>query len=276
MTVTPPTYAAHVVTPPVSLSPSSASTFEQCPRRFRYSAIDQIAEPATNATAKGTAVHRSLELLFSTIDRGQRTREHTSKFLAEACEELAKDGTFSGIANFPGLEKFISLAETSLDGYFSMEDPNVPVAIMTETKLTRLLGHGELRGIIDRVDEAPDGSLSIIDYKTGKPPRAGYEDKEFKAMRTYALLLREHVGKTPVSLNLYYLRDGLRLTQPCDDRVVTASLRRTEALWSTITTSCEQERFQAKPGPLCRWCAFQPFCPGDAPIELLNTRIRRT
>ncbi|MEI6700274.1 MAG: PD-(D/E)XK nuclease family protein, partial [Actinomycetota bacterium] len=158
-----------MVTPPVSLSPSSASTFEQCPRRFRYSAIDQIAEPASNATAKGTAVHRSLELLFATVERGQRTRELASGFLSQACEELAQDGTLSSIADFPGLTRFTALAETSLDGYFSMEDPNEPVAIMTETKLTRLLGQGELRGIIDRVDESPDGSISIIDLKTGKP-----------------------------------------------------------------------------------------------------------
>ena len=48
---------------PTSLSPSKVASFKECALASRYSAIDQLPEPPSPWAAKGTLVHRILELL---------------------------------------------------------------------------------------------------------------------------------------------------------------------------------------------------------------------
>ena len=49
---------------PTSLSPSRVEAFTSCPLAFRFASIDRLPEPPHPATAKGSLVHRALELLF--------------------------------------------------------------------------------------------------------------------------------------------------------------------------------------------------------------------
>ncbi len=220
-------------------------------------------------------VHRALELLFAEVPRGERTREIASVMLLRAAEEHKESGVFLEIADFPGEEAFLQDGEDSLDGYFGIEDPNTPNTIMTEQRISQALGEVNVLGVIDRVDQLDDGSYVVIDYKTGKPPREGYEDKEFVALRTYAALLRRELGQTPVALSLYYLRDALKLTQICTDQVASAAENKIVKTYEAISTSCATDTFDVRRSRLCDWCAFQHFCPGEAPVHLKNTRTMR-
>ena len=51
--------------PPWSLSPSSVSSFKECPLAFRFSYLERLPEPPAPWTTKGTLVHRALELVVS-------------------------------------------------------------------------------------------------------------------------------------------------------------------------------------------------------------------
>ena len=63
--VTPLSYDQRMALPvPTSLSPSRVDAFTSCPLAFRFAAIDKLPEPPSPAAAKGTLVHRALELLF--------------------------------------------------------------------------------------------------------------------------------------------------------------------------------------------------------------------
>jgi putative RecB family exonuclease len=58
---------------PTSLSPSKVSSFRDCALAFRFSAIDRLPEPPTVPAAKGTLVHRVLELLLGRSPAGIST-----------------------------------------------------------------------------------------------------------------------------------------------------------------------------------------------------------
>src|SRR5262245_9453914 len=58
-TDSPPTWAV-----PASLSPSRVESFLSCPLAFRFTSIQKLPDPPTQATTKGSLVHRALELLF--------------------------------------------------------------------------------------------------------------------------------------------------------------------------------------------------------------------
>ena len=49
---------------PTSLSPSKVASFKDCALAFRFSAIDRLYEAPSPWAAKGTLVHRALELLY--------------------------------------------------------------------------------------------------------------------------------------------------------------------------------------------------------------------
>ncbi len=71
-----------------------------------------------------------------------------------------------------------------------------------------------LHGIIDRVDRAPDGSIRIVDYKTGGPSsfkkKAGLEGKKLQ-LALYALAARDalHLGN-PVDGFYWHIKQGER------------------------------------------------------------------
>jgi hypothetical protein len=64
-----------------------------------------------------------------------------------------------------------------------------------------------LRGILDRLDDGPDG-LRVVDYKTGATPGEGYESGVLFQLKFYALAVLLTHGRVPDELRLLYLADG--------------------------------------------------------------------
>src|SRR5947208_13758700 len=61
-----------------------------------------------------------------------------------------------------------------------------------------------LRGIVDRLDVAPDGALRVVDYKTGRAPDERFEARALFQMKFYALVLWRTAPVIPrVSRRLY-------------------------------------------------------------------------
>jgi hypothetical protein len=50
--------------------------------------------------------------------------------------------------------------------------------------------------------------------------------------------------------------------------------RKTGAVWNAIARACERDDFRPRPGPLCDYCTFRPYCPayGGDPVEALELR----
>ena len=88
-----------------------------------------------------------------------------------------------------------------LSNYFGVEDPATFEPLDRELDMTHALGSITIRGILDRIEERPEG-LVITDYKTGKAPPERYALPAFFALKIYALLIRERLGRTPVALRL--------------------------------------------------------------------------
>ncbi|HZC27461.1 MAG TPA: PD-(D/E)XK nuclease family protein, partial [Actinopolymorphaceae bacterium] len=198
------------------LSPSRASDFVSCPLRYRFRVIDRIPEPPSPAAVRGTVVHAVLERLFDlpaasrTVEQAVTLLEPQWKALVEAEPELAglfgdDDGAFVP----ERLENFLAEARGLLDGYFRLEDPTRLEPAEREMYVECVLDSGlMLRGYIDRLDEAPDGALRVVDYKTGKAPGPGYEQRAMFQMRFYALVLWRVRGIVPRLLQLVYLGSG--------------------------------------------------------------------
>jgi RecB family exonuclease len=77
------------------------------------------------------------------------------------------------------------------------------------------VGEYSINGRIDRIDQLPDGSLEIIDYKTGKPKEKIVGDDKDQLLiyqiATQELPRYRHLGATS-KLTFYYLNDNSQIS----------------------------------------------------------------
>jgi putative RecB family exonuclease len=244
------------------LSPSRASDYLQCPLLFRLRVIDRVPEPASPAAARGTLVHAVLEHLFD-LPAGERDLAAATALLAPRWRALLEeDERLQALPESADEEAWLASATDLLATYFTLEDPNRLAPAERELSVRWLTEDGwELRGIVDRLDVAPDGALRVVDYKTGRSPREGYEGSALFQMRFYALLLSRLRGRVPAMLQLVYLGDGVLLRHTPDERELESTERRVRAIWASIQDSARRGDFAPKRSALCGWCAHQALCP---------------
>jgi len=242
-----------------SLSPSRAGDFKRCPQLFKFSAIDRIPTPPTVYQARGTTAHLALERLFE-LPAMDRTPERLSDLFRAAWLEL-KPRAFPDL--FDGIEAERAWGIESLailNNYFAMEDPTQIDPLSRELDMTQAVGDMTIRGILDRMEETPEG-LVITDYKSGKAPPERFAMSAFFALKIYALLIRIREGRTPVALRLMYLTGPKVLEIPIDDGQLDAMERQLEALWNAIEQAIATDHFPPRTGVLCDWCSYQDICP---------------
>ena len=159
-----------------------------------------------------------------------------------------------------------------LDSYFALEDPTVLEPAERELFVECDLESGlRLRGYVDRLDEAPDGALRVVDYKTGRAPREGFEAKAMFQMRFYALVLWRLRGEVPRLLQLLYLGSGEVLRYEPDEADLRATERKVaRRLGRRSSGPPRTGDWRPSPSRLCDWCDHQALCPafGGTPPEL--------
>ena len=153
---------------PTSLSPSKVSSFTDCALAFRFSVIDRLPEPPSVAAAKGTVVHRALELLHC-LPPAERTLDAALACLPRATDDVLGSDEYREL-ELADRDGFLADAETLVRRYFAIEDPSRVRAIGLELRMEAEVGGVRLRGVIDRLELDDDGGLVVTDYKTGKVP----------------------------------------------------------------------------------------------------------
>ena len=183
---------------PRTLTPSKVTAFTRCPLAFRFTAIERRPEPPSPAKVKGTLVHAALEGLFWNHTEGARTRGAAEHELERAWDALQEDPEFAGLELDPAdAPAFLDDARILVDNYFALEDPNSVQAVGVELGVEMTVDGMRLRGKIDRLDIGPDGSLTVVDYKTGRAPSERYERGSLVGVQMYALLCESALGARP-------------------------------------------------------------------------------
>jgi putative RecB family exonuclease len=246
---------------PDSLSPSRIQSFTSCPLAFRFASVEKIPDPPTIHTTKGNVVHRTLEMLLG-LPSHERTEDvavelhHTTR-----AEYLEHPDLVSLQLPEKELEKFWSDALSLVRNYFTMEDPREIVPEGVELRIEASMGDFTLRGIIDRLERSDEGALIITDYKTGRSPHDSQKKERMTQMMLYAWLCRAHFGESPASLRLMYVRDGHTIVTEPTEQQISFQEKRTQAIWKAIATSCTTGRFAPQKSALCKFCAYQKWCP---------------
>jgi putative RecB family exonuclease len=242
------------------LSPSAVSEYENCPQQYKYRKIDKLPEPPSLDAERGTLVHTVLQDIFE-IPAAGRTIESAVDLLPSrwAAQLADKPALIDMVSNE---KEWLDRASALLQTYFSLENPTTFEATHREMHFENDFDANiYLHGYVDRLDIAPTGEVRIVDYKTGKAPKPGWEEKALFQLRVYALLYWKNNGVLPRLLQLIYLGDGkLVKSNP-----TMAELESTEKVLRRVAKdifiSIEKQYWPAKPSRLCDWCYFKSICP---------------
>jgi RecB family exonuclease len=235
----------------VRVSPSRIEAFEQSPLIWF---VDQVAGGSKSLAAGiGTIVHAAMESVSTDPEA-----ESTVEALARVSEERWKELRFEA----PWIEQRERRAlETKLDGLadylrrFESRDGHELVG--AEAGFSFRQGRAQVNGSIDRVERDGDGTLLVIDLKTGKYPVRAADMPGHAQMAAYQLALARGTvdglgapdadsepflsglagGPSHRGAALLYVAKGdrearftLRVQDPLDDEALAEIARRIEAV----------------------------------------------
>lgn len=242
------------------LSPSRIAEFNNCPQLYKYRVIDLLPEPPSIDAERGTLIHTILEDLFE-LPAADRTLDAAKELLPSRWQEqVSVKPEISALID--NEKEFSDRAESLLTNYFTLENPGNFEPTYRELHLEMDLSEKlYLHGYVDRLDIAPTGEVRIVDYKTGKSPKPGWEEKALFQLRVYALLYWRNHGVLPKLLQLIYLGDSKLIRNTPSETDLLQTERTLFRVAQEILDAIDKDSFRAKPSKLCDWCYFKSICP---------------
>ena len=180
----PPEPARPVATPHRPLSASALNMFVDCRRRwfFRY-VCDPIEEPDSSAASYGTAFHAALESFHAEFARPSEDLRAEMAQRLDALIVAAFDRARSTFATVVEVELQTQRARRTAVRYIDWlceRARQLPFEVVgIERRVAPTIGEHQFVGFIDRIDRFDaDGSLAVIDYKTGSIAESAKEYRE--------------------------------------------------------------------------------------------------
>lgn len=244
----------------MKISYSRARCYRSCPQRYKLQYIDKKPTPEYPPFIFGNLIHETLEYLHSP--------RHPQLPLPE---ELLSHYEVLYAATSSGFQKdhpdYFALGKEMLQKYLAKIPSSPPRTLAVEKFFTLPLNDShKLTGVIDRVDELPNGTLEVIDYKTGRTlPDQQQVNKDLQ-LSIYWRAAYHLWEASQIKLTFYYLYfDHLFNTSRSKKDFEEVKY----GLLETIE-EIEQGKFPPKPGQQCKWCLYSAWCPAKNPPTLLT------
>ncbi len=250
------------------LMPTSLELYRKCPRQYYYKHVAEIPEPERRAARFGTAVHKALERLHRKHPR--LSIQLKAELLQYFKEELQAVSFSSDVEKQQAIEQGEEVLTRFLEeeADLAQEIKNTEV----EKDLRLSLDHDILLSMrIDRLDTLSDGSVRVLDYKTGKLASGPEYLRQFQ-MPCYALAVQE-VMRNKLSrievVGLKKLHDNgqtERKILPWDGdgtekNLSPKRLAQLQQEIQEIAAAIRAGQFEARPDEdTCRYCSYRRLC----------------
>ncbi|MEM4181594.1 MAG: PD-(D/E)XK nuclease family protein [Candidatus Pacearchaeota archaeon] len=244
-------------------SHSKISTFEQCPKKYKFQYIDKI-EPDIETTIEafmGDLVHRTLEKLYK--DRYFQ-KENTKKDLIDFYNKLWKEEFSKEIIIVKkdfNEENYRKMGEKFISDYYDRFYPFDQLTIIgIETKDKMLLPDGNRWHVrIDKLACDKEGNYYVCDYKTNSKMKLQEEADSDRQLAMYSIWVRDKF-KDAKSVKLVW--HMLAFNKDVFSERTEKQLKKLQEEVMSIIKRIEKEKeFPTNPSPLCEYCGYRNICP---------------
>jgi len=219
--------------------------YRECPWKYKLIFVDGRRIPLNPKSSYGLSVHRALETWLSSGDDSLDALFDAlqSRWLADGYPDEATEA------------RWYAKAERTLARFHGEESSRRSKLIGVEKEFLWPLGAHEVRGMIDRIDQGPDGAYELVDYKTGPEAPAPERVASDLQLRFYALGARLGLGIRAATVTMDCVTAGQRVSAPYDpsgEDALTADIAEAAA-------GIEAGRF-APDTSFCPRCDFRKDC----------------
>ncbi len=232
--------------PVTYLSYSQLDTFMTCPLQYRYRYMLKIPVPPSAALSFGDTMHKTIRAFYELVKSGAHpTKQDLLRFLDDHWSHL-------GYGDKKYEEKMKRHGRDLLAGFYAKGfDPQVIPTGLEEPFKIKITPTLTLGGKIDRIDKLKDGTMEIIDYKTGTAPKTRDPRKDLQ-LTVYAMAAHEE----NVIVSFYFFEDQTKVSGTRTKEQLVAAREEIAKRAEEISRS----DFRATPGKFCDFCEFRMIC----------------
>ncbi len=219
--------------------------YRECPWKYKLHFVDGRKIPLNAKSSFGLSLHRALEAWFRANDLSLDAllAAYDSQWLSAGYADESEESRFKG------------KGERILGRFHREEESRRARTVGVEKEFFWASGSHRVRGMIDRIDQGPDGAYELIDYKTGPGAPKPEEVAADLQMRFYALGADRGLHLRPETLTVDCVAAGERVSAPYDPSGEAAL----EADIRAAASGIEAGVFEPKTS-FCHRCDFRRDC----------------
>ncbi|MBU2542907.1 PD-(D/E)XK nuclease family protein, partial [Patescibacteria group bacterium] len=277
--------AKFIYEPPKKFSFSQINSYNRCPYQYKLNHVLKIPMKGSASFSFGNTIHNTLQKFYERIQELNNVKQDSLFGLP-----VEKAHLLSGGVKVPKLEELLEIYEGKwiadwfdnkkqreeyfkkgkeiLKVFYASQKDNpfdntqgkwtIPVTLEGFFKIK--IGEFLINGRIDRIDQLEDGTLEIIDYKTGKgKEKLSTDDKQqllIYQIATQTLTEYKNIGEVS-QLTFYYINDNLRQSFIGKDKDIE---KLQEKLLDTMN-NIKAGKFEPTPSQhVCSYCEYKEIC----------------
>jgi DNA helicase-2/ATP-dependent DNA helicase PcrA len=238
------------------LSYSQIDTFELCPLHYKLKYLLKIQTPPTAAQSMGTSIHKTLHDFYYQKIQGEPIDNNTLLSI------LKNNWISEGYSSREHEEGSLMRVRKFLQDYYRTQYRPDQKPLLLEENFAFPLGAVKIGGKMDRVDDLGNGTIEIIDYKSGgKVPDQKVIDKDFQ-MTLYAMAATRiptpPFNKKPqvVKLSFYYFEEAKKISTIRTEKDFSFA----EEKINEIVHQIESSDFRCSGSQFCLTCEYKMLC----------------
>ncbi len=235
--------------------------FQTCPQQYKFTYIDHLDKeyktPKPYLTM-GAHVHNALHDFYDQLEVEDRSYENLEMILRRRWKENRV-----GFADRDDEAKWGVQALSMLRLFTHRMDTSVTPVMLEDYYDVEVTPELKILGRIDRADELEDGTLHVIDYKTGK-----YDPKDVNDLQLilYALIVSANQKKPVTKASYLYLKTWnwhtVEIGQEEADEAV-------EIVKEQVALIKKEKEFAPQINRYCKNCDYLAICPAKRQIEVM-------
>ncbi len=235
---------------PTKFSYTQLKVFETCPHQYRFAHILRIPSQGSHTFSYGKTMHATLQNFYQDLQKGKMPSRQDllnyyqsfwigDHYLSKKHElERKKEG------------------EKALKEFYKINKNNFKAPLFLEKGFNLKIKDVSLKGKIDRIDKLEDGTIEIIDYKTGKPPKREKDVEKNEQLLLYSYACQKVLKLKPSKLSLYFIDQNKKFTAKQNDIKEEKIIQKVQELILKI----KESQFTATPGFACKFCDYRDIC----------------